>query len=81
MSATTEQPMSTTGEARPPEPLDDRRTRLGHFLQTPSVGGAIAGAIALGLAASIGVAEAAVAGLVAYGVYAILRKRQTQRAQ
>jgi hypothetical protein len=80
MSVTTEQPMSTTG-ARPPEPLDDRLTRLGHFLQKPAVGGTIAGVVALGLAASIGVAEAAVAGVVAYGVYVILRKRQAHRAQ
>lgn len=81
MSETTQQHMSTSEEARLPEPLEDRVTRLGHFLRKPSVGGAIAGGIALWVAASIGVAEAAVAGLVAYGAYAILRKRQSHQAQ
>jgi hypothetical protein len=95
MSETTEQQPeqpSTTEVARPPElpaPREQREpamarprrvaARLGRFVQRPSVGGTLAAGIALGIAASVGVLEAAVAGGVAYGVYAILKKRQRER--
>lgn len=74
-------------EARPSEPTATPVRRaagmalVGRFLKKPPVGGTIAGAITLGLAATLGVLEAAVAGGVAYGVYAVLRKKSEKTSE
>ncbi len=89
---TEQQPTTTgTGEARASEPpaapqqapaMPEQRpgvmARTRRFFKKPGVGGTMAGAITLGVAATVGVLEAAVAGGVAYGVYAILRKRKRE---
>ena len=57
----------------------DRRTfeRFGQFVAKPSVGGTITGTVVLGVAATFGIAEAALAAGVGYVAYRILRKNKT----
>lgn len=88
MSQTTEQQLNVP-RAQPtaPEPTAGTATeqrpsgmaRVKRFVKQPSVGGTIAGAVTLGLAATVGVLEAAVAGGIAYGVYRILRPRKREQ--
>jgi hypothetical protein len=50
--------------------------RMGDVMKTPSVGASITGALVLGVAATFGVLEAAIAAGAAYGAYRILRKKR-----